>query len=94
MIGKRGAGAIIPPAGTWQCSDGFIELQIWQPAQWDAFVQLLGSPPELADPTWNDRAVRQKVADQIRPVVEAALRKERTHESGRRLRRPASRARR
>jgi crotonobetainyl-CoA:carnitine CoA-transferase CaiB-like acyl-CoA transferase len=80
VVNRRGAGAVIPPAGTWECSDGLIELQVWQPNQWDAFVALLGSPPELSNPAWRDRAERQKAADAIRPVVAAALKPAKTLE--------------
>jgi crotonobetainyl-CoA:carnitine CoA-transferase CaiB-like acyl-CoA transferase len=69
----QSAGAAVPPAGTWACADGEIEFQVWDPRHWTGFVELLGNPPELADPALADLRHRRQYVEEVRQVTAALL---------------------
>jgi crotonobetainyl-CoA:carnitine CoA-transferase CaiB-like acyl-CoA transferase len=84
----QSAATTLPPAGTWHCADGDIEFQVWDPRHWTGFVELLGNPPELADPALQDRIERGRHAVMIRDTVTpilAARKKNDLVEHGQRL---------
>jgi crotonobetainyl-CoA:carnitine CoA-transferase CaiB-like acyl-CoA transferase len=47
-----------PPSGVWAVADGTVDIAANTPGHWDAFVKTMGSPPELAEERWKDRAAR------------------------------------
>jgi crotonobetainyl-CoA:carnitine CoA-transferase CaiB-like acyl-CoA transferase len=61
--------AFAPPAGTWACSDGDIRFEVGTARQWEAFLELIGSPAELANPLYEDYIARHGNAEHIRRVV-------------------------
>ena len=59
--------------GMWPCRDGLIEFTASTEKHWAGLVRLLGSPPELSDPSLADLAVRQERAGEIMAVVGPAI---------------------
>ena len=60
--------------GMWPCRDGLIEFTAQTDKHWSGLVRLLGSPPELSDPSLADPAVRRERAEEIMAVVGPAIR--------------------
>jgi crotonobetainyl-CoA:carnitine CoA-transferase CaiB-like acyl-CoA transferase len=58
-----------PPTGTWDCHDGQIEFQVHTARHWTGFVEMLGHPAELADPSLTGRLARSGRASELRKVV-------------------------
>ena len=59
----------IPPSGSWRCADGVFEISAYQVHHWQAFLDLVGHPDELADPALADMAVRRERAHTLTPLV-------------------------
>ncbi|HVA23620.1 MAG TPA: CoA transferase [Chloroflexota bacterium] len=55
----------------YRCKDGWVRLFILANNHWKAFVEWLGSPPELCDPAYDDRRVRTADMARLTPVIEA-----------------------
>ncbi|MFI5267050.1 MAG: CaiB/BaiF CoA transferase family protein [Chloroflexota bacterium] len=55
----------------YPCKDGWVRLFILAHHHWLAFVEWMGSPPELCDPAYEDRRVRTANMDRISPIIEA-----------------------
>ncbi len=72
-IAERTAGVVAPPSGTWRVSDGIVSLQVWEPRQWNSFVELVGSPPELQKPELQDRIARRQEAEWLEKVLSSIL---------------------
>ena len=75
-VGGRLIGIGFPPTGTWMCSDGPIDVSAHQVHHWDAFLDTLGHPPELAAPALRDPLVRRDIFDGVSEVIEQLLAKE------------------
>ncbi len=52
-----------------EASDGFVRFLAATPRQWQGLVELLGSPEELTDGPWADRAFRRDNADLLTHVL-------------------------
>jgi crotonobetainyl-CoA:carnitine CoA-transferase CaiB-like acyl-CoA transferase len=60
------------PGRIFQCRDGYIHLFISRELPvWQRFVDWLGNPPELSDPSWADINTRWEHADVVNEVTEA-----------------------
>jgi crotonobetainyl-CoA:carnitine CoA-transferase CaiB-like acyl-CoA transferase len=57
----------------YACHDGAIELTIVMPGQWLHLKQLLGDPPELANPAWDDPEARRADADALASSLASLL---------------------
>jgi crotonobetainyl-CoA:carnitine CoA-transferase CaiB-like acyl-CoA transferase len=58
---RLGAG----PYPIYPCADGHVRVLTATPRQWQAFVQLLGSPDDLVDGPWRDGAFRAENFDAL-----------------------------
>jgi crotonobetainyl-CoA:carnitine CoA-transferase CaiB-like acyl-CoA transferase len=74
LVVRRRANFGVPPSGTWAVADGMVDLAVNTPGHWEAFVKTMGSPPELTDPMWEDRAMRMQLHDVLAETVAAMLR--------------------
>jgi crotonobetainyl-CoA:carnitine CoA-transferase CaiB-like acyl-CoA transferase len=63
----------IPPSGTWQCRDGYLDIAAHQEHHWEAFLTMLDHPPELAEPALADMVVRRDLHDGVSEVIAAVL---------------------
>ncbi|MBV8085794.1 MAG: CoA transferase, partial [Chloroflexi bacterium] len=71
---KRHPGAANPqlaPSGTYDCQDGGVVMFVNLPAHWAGLKELLGQPPSLQGPDWEERSFRQQHADEISSVIKA-----------------------
>jgi crotonobetainyl-CoA:carnitine CoA-transferase CaiB-like acyl-CoA transferase len=59
--------------GMWPCRDGLIEFSVSTDKHWAGFRELLGQPPELADPALTDPSVRQERAAEIIAIAGPAI---------------------
>jgi len=64
----RMAAPASPPTGLWDTADGQVEFLVYNPPHWDGFFELMGRPPELADPEMRVRAHRDSKAVALMPV--------------------------
>lgn len=62
-----------PPGGVWKCRDGFIDIAAHSPHHWDVFVELLGSPEDLVEPLYRERAMRAELFDLLTPIIAGHL---------------------
>jgi len=53
----------------YECKDGGVRLFILVRDHWRAFLQWLGSPPELCDPIFEDQDIRRDNRDLVNPYV-------------------------
>ena len=58
-----------PPAGTWRCRDGYVELQVWNASHWAGFLALMGHPQELSDPNWEQAMYRNQHREEVTRLV-------------------------
>lgn len=64
---REGSGLIYP---VLPCSDGFVRIVFpLSPRQWDALVEWLDHPEELADPQWREIAYRIVNMGEVLPLV-------------------------
>jgi crotonobetainyl-CoA:carnitine CoA-transferase CaiB-like acyl-CoA transferase len=68
--GAREVRVGYPPTGTWQCADGRVDVAAHQVAHWDAFLDAIGRPEQLAAPALHDALVRRDVFDGLVEVIE------------------------
>jgi crotonobetainyl-CoA:carnitine CoA-transferase CaiB-like acyl-CoA transferase len=68
-VGARQVRIGFPPTGTWVCADGLVEIAAHQAAHWDAFLETLGHPEELSDPSLSDVMVRREIFDGLIDVM-------------------------
>lgn len=61
----------LAPGGTFECLDGGVELTIVLLGHWQGLRELIGNPPEIAGPEWNDRGYREAHADYLGRIVAA-----------------------
>jgi crotonobetainyl-CoA:carnitine CoA-transferase CaiB-like acyl-CoA transferase len=65
--------------GVWLCADGPVQVVASTDKHWFALVDLLGSPPELADPAWSHPIVRfpheERIAKVMTPII-ASMKRE------------------
>jgi crotonobetainyl-CoA:carnitine CoA-transferase CaiB-like acyl-CoA transferase len=69
LVMQRKANFAPPPSGTWTVADGVIDIAVNTPGHWEAFVKTMGSPPELTDEMWRDRAMRVQLHDVLAETV-------------------------
>jgi crotonobetainyl-CoA:carnitine CoA-transferase CaiB-like acyl-CoA transferase len=63
-----------PPAGDFMCTDGVVQVQmIGTIRHWTAFKELVGNPPELDEPGWDDPVARRRDSDRLRALVEPMI---------------------
>jgi crotonobetainyl-CoA:carnitine CoA-transferase CaiB-like acyl-CoA transferase len=55
--------------GIWPCRDGLVEFAVTTDKHWAGFLQLLGNPPELSDPTFADPSARMQHPEEIVAVI-------------------------
>lgn len=60
-------------AGSFPCKDGYIEFAPNRPEEWDAFMELLGSPEWARDERLKDRAYREEHATELKQLIEPLL---------------------
>jgi crotonobetainyl-CoA:carnitine CoA-transferase CaiB-like acyl-CoA transferase len=70
---SRGRAPSMPPTGTWEVSDGQIELMIWNPPHWEGFLDIMGRPDDLLDPALRGRGERHARADWLASRVRELL---------------------
>jgi crotonobetainyl-CoA:carnitine CoA-transferase CaiB-like acyl-CoA transferase len=58
-----------PPGGVWRCRDGSIDIAAHSVHHWDVFVELLGSPEDLVEPLYRERAMRAQLFDLLTPII-------------------------
>jgi formyl-CoA transferase len=58
-----------PPGGIWQCRNGCVDIAAHSVHHWEVFVKLLGSPEELQDPMYSDRAMRVALFDLLTTFI-------------------------
>ena len=63
----------VPPTGVWECRDGLFDVAAHQVQHWEAFLELLDHPPELAEPALADMATRQLIFDGVAEIIESLL---------------------
>ena len=63
----------VPPTGVWECRDGFFDVAAHQVQHWEAFLELLDHPTELAEPSLADMATRQLIFDGVSEIIAALL---------------------
>jgi crotonobetainyl-CoA:carnitine CoA-transferase CaiB-like acyl-CoA transferase len=49
----------LAPSGAYECQDGQVTFFTNLPGHWEGLKELLGNPPEISGPEWNDRTHRQ-----------------------------------
>jgi crotonobetainyl-CoA:carnitine CoA-transferase CaiB-like acyl-CoA transferase len=74
LVMQRRANFGVPPSGTWDVADGMIDIAVNTPGHWESFVKTMGSPPELTDELWQDRAMRIQLHDVLTEIVVRLLR--------------------
>ena len=67
--GGRTAGIGIPPTGTWECSDGTIDIAAYQHRHWAAFLAMLDQPEVLMEPALEDMALRKMIFDGVNALI-------------------------
>ena len=63
----------VPPTGVWECRDGLFDVAAHQVQHWEAFLELLDHPAELAEPSLRDMATRQLIFDGVSDIIAALL---------------------
>lgn len=58
-----------PPGGVWQCRDGRVDIAAHALHHWSIFVDVLGRPDELADPLYEERAMRVQLFDLLTELI-------------------------
>lgn len=69
----RSANPQLAPSGAFKCQDGQVTFFINLPNHWQGLKELLGNPPEVAAPEWDDRVFRSQHAEFLADLVEARL---------------------
>ena len=69
LVMQRRANFAPPPSGTWTVADGIVDIAVNTPGHWESFVKTMGSPPELTDEMWKDRAMRIQLHDVLGETV-------------------------
>src|SRR5262249_34365801 len=63
-----------PPSGTYECADGPFSIAAHQAGHWDAFLEMVGHPADLADPALQDQLVRRERYEELGAAVSALVR--------------------
>lgn len=63
----------VPPTGVWECRDGLFDVAAHQVQHWEAFLEMLDYPEELAEPALADMAIRQQIFDGVSEIVASLL---------------------
>jgi crotonobetainyl-CoA:carnitine CoA-transferase CaiB-like acyl-CoA transferase len=69
----RSANPQLAPSGAFKCLDGQVTFFINLPNHWQGLKELLGNPPEIAGPEWDDRTYRSQHAVFLADLVEQRL---------------------
>lgn len=70
---SRKVVAGFPPTGTWQCTDGNIDISCYQPHHWGAFLKMLDYPEVLADPELGQPLLRRDRHESLTPIIAELL---------------------
>ena len=54
--GSQGSGGV--PAACYPCRDGYVSFAIFNRNHWQEFRRMIGDPPALLDPIWDDQPFR------------------------------------
>jgi crotonobetainyl-CoA:carnitine CoA-transferase CaiB-like acyl-CoA transferase len=73
LVMQRRANFAPPPSGTWRVADGVVDIAVNTPGHWESFVKTMGSPPDLIDEMWRDRAMRIQLHDVLSETVARLL---------------------
>jgi len=73
LVMQRRANFAPPPSGTWRVADGVIDIAVNTPGHWESFVKTMGSPPDLTNEMWRDRAMRIQLHDVLSETVTRLL---------------------
>jgi len=65
--------ATIAPYGTFEVSDGFINLAVGSDAQYQRFCEALGAPELASDPRFTTNAQRQEARSELTKEIERRL---------------------
>jgi crotonobetainyl-CoA:carnitine CoA-transferase CaiB-like acyl-CoA transferase len=65
----RSVGVGIPPTGVWACADGPFAIAAHQEHHWKAFLEMLGHPAELSDPSFADPLLRRDIFDALEVLI-------------------------
>jgi len=74
------SGVTIWPMDIYECKDGYVDICILEPHQWQSFVDLIGNPGWASDPKFEDRRLLfertegQEVPD-LGPLIKEILKK-------------------
>jgi crotonobetainyl-CoA:carnitine CoA-transferase CaiB-like acyl-CoA transferase len=63
-----------PPSGTFECADGPFSVAAHQVRHWDAFLEMLEHPAELADPALHDPLVRRERYEDLGATIRELVR--------------------
>ena len=63
----------VPPTGVWECRDGLFDVAAHQVQHWEAFLEMLDHPAELAEPALADMTTRQQIFDGVSEVIASLL---------------------
>jgi crotonobetainyl-CoA:carnitine CoA-transferase CaiB-like acyl-CoA transferase len=69
----RHVGVGLPPTGTWRCRDGDFDVAAYTDRHWQAFLEMLDHPEELAAPALADMTVRRQIFDGLVPLIESLM---------------------
>ena len=61
--------AMVAPGGLYRCQDGYVRIVAGQLRHWRALVRWMGSPAPIADPEWEDRALRNRERDRVEALI-------------------------
>ncbi len=70
----RSVGVGVPPSGRYDCADGQFEVAAYQAWHWQAFLDMVGHPSELADPALDEALVRRERFAELRATIQDLLR--------------------
>jgi crotonobetainyl-CoA:carnitine CoA-transferase CaiB-like acyl-CoA transferase len=71
--GGRSIPIGVPPTGVWECRDGLFDVAAHQVQHWEAFLEMLDHPEELAAPSLTDMATRQLIFDGVSEIIGTLL---------------------
>jgi crotonobetainyl-CoA:carnitine CoA-transferase CaiB-like acyl-CoA transferase len=78
--GGRNIGIGVPPTGMWQCRDGILDIAAHADRHWEAFLEMLDHPEELAEPALRDMALRHQIFDGLSALIRPLLADRSRHE--------------
>jgi crotonobetainyl-CoA:carnitine CoA-transferase CaiB-like acyl-CoA transferase len=70
----------LPPAGTWECRDGTINIGAFLPRHWDAFLETMDRPDILSESSLEDRMVRLQLWESLTEIITGLMATRSAHE--------------